>query len=133
MLKTRKYAIAFFVWMALVTWASLSTFSEDDTPDIDIPHFDKAVHFCFYFGAAVLGTFFIRETTHGILPRIKTLIIAAMGAIFFGILIEVLQYSFTLDRQGDSLDALANSCGAITGALAMNWIFSKSKGLKWKN
>ncbi len=132
-LKTRKYAIAFFVWMAFVTWASLSTFPEDDTPDIDIPHFDKAVHFCFYFGAAVLGTLFIRETTHGKSPRIKTLIVAAVGAIFFGILIEVLQYSFTLNRQGDPLDALANSFGAIIGALAMNWLFSRPKGLKWKN
>lgn len=119
--------------MAFVTWASLSTFPEDDTRDIDIPHFDKVVHFCFYFGAAVLGTFFIRETTHGQYPIIKTLIFAALAAILFGILIEVLQYSFTLDRQGDPLDALANSFGAILGALAVNWLFSRPKGLKWKN
>ncbi len=119
--------------MAFVTWASLSTFPDDDTPDIDIPHFDKVVHFGFYFGAAVLGTFFIRETTHGKSPMIKTLVFAAFGAILFGILIEVLQYSFTLDRQGDLFDALANSFGAIVGALAMNWLFSSPKGLKWKN
>lgn len=119
--------------MALVTWASLSTFPEDDTPDIDIPHFDKVVHFGFYFGAAVLCTFFIRETTHGKSPIIKTLIFAALGAIIFGILIEVLQYRFTLERQGDPFDALANSLGAIMGALVMNWLFSRPKGLKWKN
>ncbi len=133
MLKTRRFAIAFFGWMAFVTWASLSTFPDDDTPGINIPNLDKVVHFGFYFGAAVLGTFFIRETTHGKSSLVRTLIFVALGAIIFGIIIEVLQYSFTLDRQGDPLDALANSCGAIMGALAMNWLFSRPKGLKWKN
>ena len=133
MLKTKKFAIAFFGWMAFVTWASLTTFPEDDVPDINIPNFDKLVHFGFYFGAAVLGTFFVRETNHGNSPQMKTLVFVAFGAIIFGILIEVLQYNFTYDRQGDPFDALANSCGAILGAMAMNWLFSRSKGLKWKN
>ncbi len=119
--------------MAFVTWASLSTFPDDGTPNIDIPNFDKVVHFCFYFGAAVLGTLFIRESFLGEFPLARTLIFVTLGAIIFGILIEVLQHSFTLDRQGDPFDALANSCGAILGALAMKWLFSRPKGLKWKN
>lgn len=119
--------------MAFVTWASLSTFPEDDTPDITIPHFDKVVHFGFYFGAAVLGTFFIREMNHGKSSLMSTLIVVVLGAIIFGIVIEVLQYTFTLDRQGDPFDVLANSCGAIIGAMAMNWLFSRTNGLKWKN
>ena len=133
MLKRRKFAFAFFGWMAFVSWASLSTFPDDSTPGINIPHFDKVVHFGFYFGAAVLGTFFIRETSLGKFPLVKTLMLVALGTIIFGIIIEVLQYSFTLDRQGDLYDALANSCGAILGVLVMNRLFSRSKGLKWKN
>ncbi len=133
MLKTRKFAFAFISWMTFVTWASLSSFQDDDTPDINIPHFDKIVHFGFYFGATVLGTFFIRETAHGKSSLIKTSIFVALGAIIFGIIIEVLQYRYTLDRQGDVFDALANSCGAIIGVLAINWFFLGSKGLKWKN
>lgn len=119
--------------MAFITWASLSTISEDDTPDINIPHFDKVVHFGFYFGAVVLGAFFVRETTLGEFHKVKTLLYVALGAIFFGIIIEVLQDSYTLDRQGDLFDALANSFGAIIGALAMYWLFSGPKRLKWKN
>lgn len=119
--------------MAFVTWASLTTFPKDDTPSINIPHFDKMVHFGFYFVAAILGTLFIRETTHDKASLMRTLIFVTLGAIIFGIIIEVLQYSLTLDRQGDPFDALANSCGAIMGAMAMNWLFSSSKGLKWNN
>ncbi len=119
--------------MALITWASLSTFSDDDTPDINIPHFDKVVHFSFYFGAAVLGTLFVRETMRDKPALAKTLVYVVSGAIIYGIIIELLQYTLTDDRQGDIFDALANSCGAIIGVLAMKWLFSKPKGLKWKN
>lgn len=133
MLKTRKYAFAFFGWMTLITWASLTTFPDDDTPDINIPHFDKVVHFVFYFGAAVLGTLFVRESMRDKPALVKTLVYVVSGAIIYGIIIEVLQYTLTDDRQGDIFDVLANSFGAVIGVLAMNWLFSRSKGLKWKN
>lgn len=131
-LKARKFSIAFLGWMIFVTWASLSTFSQDDTPKIDIPHFDKVVHFCFYFGAAVLGTLFARETWCGRSPLHKTLVYVVFGAAAFGILIELLQYNFTTDRQGDIFDALANTCGAMAGALGMKLLFSNKRGLNWK-
>jgi len=119
--------------MTLITWASLTTFPDDDTPDINIPHFDKVVHFVFYFGAAVLGTLFVRESMRDKPALVKTLVYVVSGAIIYGIIIEVLQYTLTDDRQGDIFDVLANSFGAVIGVLAMNWLFSRSKGLKWKN
>ncbi len=118
--------------MAFITWASLSSIPAEHTHDIDIPHIDKVVHLCFYFGAAVLGTFFVRETMHGRTALAETLVYVVFGAIIYGIIIEVLQYHFTLDRQGDPIDALANSCGAIIGALTMKWLFSGGSRLKWK-
>ncbi len=118
--------------MAFVTWASLSSIPGEHTHDFDIPHLDKVVHFCFYFGATVLGTFFVRETVHGRMLLAKTLLFVVLGAIMYGIIIEVLQYNFTLSREGDPLDALANSCGAISGALVMKWLFSGVSRLKWK-
>jgi VanZ family protein len=118
--------------MAFVTWASLATFPDDGTPGIDIPHFDKVVHFCFYLGAVVLGTFFMREVSQGRAPLARTLVYVVVGAIVYGIVIEVVQYTFTLDRQGDSWDALANSLGALFGAMAMKWLFSRRSRLKWK-
>jgi VanZ family protein len=131
-LKAKKFGIAFFGWMFFVTWASLSTFPDDGTPDIDIPHFDKLVHFCFYFGAAVLGTLFVRESFHKRAPLMQTLMYVILGAVAFGILIEVLQYNFTANREGDFYDALANTFGAIIGAWAMKLLFSDKRGLKWR-
>lgn len=118
--------------MALVTWASLATFPEDGTPDISIPHFDKLVHFSFYFGAAVLGTLFVREAMHDSPPLMATLVYVALGAIIYGIIIEVLQYTLTVDRQGDIFDVVANSLGAVIGVWAINKLFSSPNGLKWK-
>lgn len=118
--------------MTLITWASLSTMPEDSTPNIDIPHFDKVVHFSFYFGAVVLATLFVRETFNVRPALVKTLACLVISAIVYGILIELLQYYFTRDRQGDPMDVLVNSCGAFFGALVINWLISRSKGLKWK-
>jgi len=108
--------------MGLVTWASLATFPEEDTPDLGIPHFDKLVHFGFYFG----------EAMHDSPPLARTLIFVALGTIIYGIIIEVLQHTLTVDRQGDIFDVVANSLGAIIGVWVLNKLFSSPKGLKWK-
>jgi len=118
--------------MIFVAWASLSTFADEDTPGFDIPNLDKLVHFCFYFGAAVLGTFFIRERFQNSFSLPKALMYSVLIAVSFGVLMEILQYNFTSDRQGDIFDALANTCGAIAGAAVMKFFFSNKRGLKWK-
>ena len=132
MLNARKFSIAFFGWMIFVTWASLCTFPEDEASSINIPNFDKLVHFSFYFGAAVLGTLFVRKAWTGRPPLTKTLSYVVIGAAIFGIIIEFMQFYFTTDRHGDVLDALANTCGAIAGAATMKALFSNKRGLKWK-
>lgn len=132
-LKHRKFTIAFLIWMVFITYSSLATFPETDAPRIDIPHFDKLVHFVFYFVAAILATFFVRESTNGNFPFRKTLWFVVFGAIVFGIIIEALQYTVTVDREGDWLDACANSLGAVVGTWAMKSYFSSQRRLKWKN
>ena len=119
--------------MALVTYASLSSIEPDDDLDffIDIPHFDKVVHFGFYFGATVLGALFFNEKFRGRYSMPKALAYVALAAIFYGMLIEVLQHTLTTNRDGDFMDALANSCGALMGAWAVKWLFSRGSWLKW--
>lgn len=119
--------------MALVTWASLSSVEPDDDFDffVGIPHFDKLVHFGFYFGATVLGALFFNEKFRGKYAMLKGLAYVVVASIFYGMLIEVLQYTLTTDREGDAVDALANSVGALMGALATKWLFSRVSWLKW--
>ncbi len=121
--------------MVFITFSSLSSFEGTDIyiSRFNIPHLDKAVHFVFYFVAAVLATFFVRESTKGSFPLYKTLCSVVFGAIVFGIIIEVLQFTFTTSRQADLFDALANSLGAISGVWVMKFFFLNEWRLKWKN
>lgn len=52
--------------------------------------------------------------------------------VVYGIIIEVLQYTMTENREGDFLDAMANALGGFCGAIATKWYFSTQRGLKWK-
>lgn len=133
MLKDRKYTIAFISWMVFITFSSLSSFEGTDTSKFNIPNLDKAVHFVFYFVAAVLAIFFVRESTKGSFPLYKTLWSVVFGTIVFGIIIEVLQHTLTANREADLFDALANSLGSISGAWVMKSFFSSERRLKWKN
>ena len=118
--------------MMFVTFASLYSFSDVDTPSLGIPHLDKAVHFTFYFVASILGVLFLRERTDGEIPIKKALLLMLFFTIAFSILMEVLQYSFTLHRTGDILDGIANTIGSICGVVISKIFFAKNRRLNWK-
>lgn len=119
--------------MVFITLLSLFSFSDMDVPNIDIPYVDKLVHFIFYFIAALLGCMFVREVTNGKVTVGKAIRIIVLCVTIYGIIIEVVQSNFTPDREGDVLDILANTLGALWGALAVKFIFSVRTQLKWRN
>lgn len=61
------------------------------------------------------------------------MIIAIVFAIVYGIIIEVLQLKVTQNREGDILDAIANSIGAFMGAGIIKIMFSEKIPLKWSD
>lgn len=132
MLKRQPYTVGFLGWMALITLLSLITFPEDDGPKIEIPNLDKAVHFTFYFVAALLGCLFVRERTSGRVRLNKAILIISIAVILYGIIIEVLQSTYTTERTGDFYDVVANSIGAFAGAYIIKRLFSGKRQLKWK-
>ena len=77
----------------LMTLASLLSFSfpEKDDSSFKVPHADKMVHFMFYFITAILGALFLRELTKGRIPIVSAILKAAIFAVIYGIVIEVLQ------------------------------------------
>ncbi|MRI02481.1 hypothetical protein GH721_18195 [Kriegella sp. EG-1] len=127
------FTIAFIVWLVFVTYSSLSSFSGVDTSSfsINIPNLDKIVHFVFYFNVSVLGVLFIWEHQHWRISLQKAILLMFCFAVIYGIIIEVLQYSFTTDREGDILDAIANSFGGVIGVLTCRYMFSKKGFLHW--
>ncbi|MET6989048.1 VanZ family protein [Sediminicola arcticus] len=133
MLKKSIFTIAFISWMVFITLLSLFSFSEGDLPDFEIPYMDKLVHFNFYFMAALLGVLSVRERTLGKSGLKKTILMILAAVILYGIVIEIMQSVFTVAREGDIFDVIANTFGALIGALAIKVLFSGKRQLKWKN
>ncbi|WP_299164301.1 VanZ family protein [uncultured Eudoraea sp.] len=127
------FTIGFICWILIITILSLSSFEDIDTEGINIPHLDKLIHFFFYFVAAILGILLIRERTKGQFKLSRAIIITALSVIIYGIIIEVIQDTFTENRSGELYDVLANSLGAFFGAVFIIILFSGKTQLKWKD
>lgn len=126
------FTLTFFGWLAFITFSSLTSFSGIDTGSFDIPYGDKLVHFAFYFIAAVLGVFFLREQGQWGFTQRKAFVVIFISTLVFGIIIEVLQYSLTTYREGELLDGIANGVGSLGGIFAAKYIFSKRGFLQWQ-
>lgn len=116
--------------MTLITLLSLFSFSGDGLPYIKIPYLDKLVHFTFYFTATILGFVCLKQYVKPSNLVKKTVWSVALFSIFFGTIIEVLQSTITTTRSGEILDFMANSIGAICGALVVIFVFLKKMQLK---
>ncbi len=132
-LKSYPFRLAFFAWMVLITVLSLVTFPDDPGQSMDFHISDKAVHFVFYFIAAALCVFYLREKTSGTLKLYKAALYGLLVAVVYGIIIEVIQGTLTTERSGEINDVLANCIGGIAGILFVRLLFSSKTGLKWKD
>jgi len=128
------FTFAFFGWLAFVTYSSLTSFSDIDTESFgfEIPHADKIVHFIFYATASFLGVFFLREQRRWSVKLRKALVLMFFLTVAYGIIIEVLQYSYTTSREGDVFDAIANSFGSFCGILASSFLFFRKGLAEWE-
>ena len=118
MLKKKTYFLLAILWTLLVTVLSLITIKSDIGSSINIANKDKFVHFTFYFVFVVL--WFLYVESKNINPKTKYKILFA--SIGYGILMEICQGIFTINRIPDIFDVLANSAGAILGILFMSYI-----------
>ena len=95
---------AFIAACCIIAWLSL----EPTTALPKVSLSDKIEHLIAYFGLAVIGAYAFP-------PHLKRL---AIGLFLGGVGVEVLQALMGLGRQGDPLDALANTIGITLGLLA---------------
>lgn len=132
MLKRFFFTILFTSWVVLITFLSLFSFSGLDTDPISIPYADKITHFIFYLVFVILGCLAMNERKKGNMSLKTTVFSFALLAVVYGMFIEVLQHILTEDRMAEYGDALANTIGAIFGALLIWWYISKKGRLKRK-
>ena len=127
MLKNYRYTILFLCWLVLITSLSLFSLSgfSDMSNGIKIPNADKIVHFTFYFFATLIGSFALREHKRSEISLKSAAKKMFLFSVLYGMIIEILQYSFTQNRHGDFFDFAANSIGAFCGWILIKYYFSR--------
>ena len=108
-LSERNFLFFAIVWTVFITVASLVSFNS--VPKVAIPGNDKLVHFLFYLVFVVLWSFANVKSY----LKLKYDLLIVVFAIFYGIIIEVLQGLLTTTREPDLYDVFANSLGEIIG------------------
>lgn len=110
-----KYNLPSIFWAAFVLWLSLSP--QKGLPHIPIAHFDKAVHFAFYFLlAAFLYYGWMKQQTFPFLQQSSTIKILLVSSLY-GLGIEFCQELLTEDRHFSWTDEAVNVLGAMSGLM----------------
>ncbi|WP_306353438.1 VanZ family protein [Flavobacterium sp. '19STA2R22 D10 B1'] len=117
------FGLALF-WTIFITLLSLMRFSE--VPKIEVENVDKYVHFIFYFGFTMLWYLGL-STKFNTVKKEKIAAIALGIAVVYGIMIEVIQGMFTVSRNADVYDAIANTCGSIFAILVLGIYYKLKK------
>ncbi len=108
-----KYKIFIILWIIVIfVLSSISGNSLERVPKINIPHFDKIVHFSMY---SILQYLFILQFSKIAckIPLTKFLIITSLFSVSYSISMELAQTYLFEKRSGDVLDVLANTTGII--------------------
>ena len=105
MLKKILLVIALLYTIAL---AVLSLLSSDDLPEVEVEYADKIAHAIAYALLSFLWYLSLKSFKIS-----KALLISALIAIIYGIILEVLQGTLTVGRTLDMYDVLANCIGVV--------------------
>ena len=110
-----------------ISWAViiffLSSLSVPKIPGaklIDIPHFDKFVHFSLYAVLLTLWLIDYFKVTKN--PLKRTVLIIIIASVLYGGIMEVIQKVLLQGRSGDFFDFLANTLGIFTALLMFRYI-----------
>ncbi|MCZ4693701.1 VanZ family protein [Ancylomarina euxinus] len=96
------------------------------TSMIEIPHFDKIIHFGLFF---IMGIFLIAELRYQTkLNRISIAIFTFLLIAIYGGAIEILQERYFINRSGDIWDLCADVAGGVCSVF-MFPILKKQKDL----
>ena len=119
-----KYLWAAALWTTAIAVCCLVSMKTFDPNVVKGKYTDKYVHFTFYFGFTILWFLAMRFKNLG--SQTKTRGMVFIMAVIFGILIELSQQFFTVDRSADVVDVLANSTGSAVAVVVL-WLIDKYK------
>lgn len=110
-----KWLIGALVWLGLGVYALI--FREGNQLGIQpFPHFDKFVHlFLFLVQTWLLAKVWLQQ------GRCPPYLFLVMFGLFYAISSELVQHFWTLTRQGDIWDIVADMFGVIIGLQLASW------------
>jgi len=113
------YYRSFLVFLLIFIVSTIPAKEIQKVPFFLFPNFDKLVHlgmyFCFYF----VLIFDIFKAKPGF-SNVKIYFLAALIALIYGGVLEIVQYTLTKTRSGDIFDFLFNAAGVLLAAIV--WI-----------
>lgn len=122
------YLSAAIIWSCSILFLCLESFS--NLPNVEVEYGDKYVHFTFHFLFVIL--WFLYFNYKNSRNKYRTIILLFSFSLFFGILIEFAQQTFTTARKADIYDVFANTIGALFALiiiLAYNFTFKSNSKL----
>jgi len=103
-------------WTGLILYLCLKNANE--IKQIEIPNFDKIIHFVFHFVFTTLWFLYLKKKFNSS-NNINLLVITLIISLVFGIAIELMQQYFTATRTADVFDVLANLFGAFLAVMSI--------------
>lgn len=111
MIKKNKISILLALIILFLSLSKSETFEE--VSFINIPSFDKIVHFFMYF---ILMLSLVYENRL-LMIKAKNIFLLAIIPFLYGILIELLQSYLTVERSAEFYDVCSNTFGVLFAAL----------------
>ena len=112
------------LWLAIICYGLFIPASNLPVkPFLNIPHFDKLVHFSLFFGLCLLLFQPFKKL------NLKHYYLAPALSIVLGFLLETTQQLITISRSSDLFDFLANTSGIAAATLFFYFFVS---GKKWE-
>lgn len=112
------------LWLALICYGLFLPAEDLPTkPFLNIPNFDKMVHFSLFFVFCVLLFRPYKKL------KLKYYLLAPITALLFGAALESVQHIISSTRSSDFYDFLANASG-IVAAIFFYYLFVSDK--KWE-
>ncbi|GAA4014042.1 hypothetical protein GCM10022408_28990 [Hymenobacter fastidiosus] len=119
--RRRAFGILPLAWAALVLGLTLAPArAMPEVPPWELISFDTAAHAFVFFVLAVLSYFSAQRQPPGHWLRQYAFGFTLAGGLLFGALIEVLQTSMHLGRQGEWSDVAGDAIGTLLGLASMH-------------
>ena len=113
-----------FVWASLIfIGSSISGESLNGVKLINIPGFDKLIHFTWYFVLCLLLLTAVSKQRGKL--TLGQIILISFICFSYGGILEILQGTVFTKRSQDIFDFIANCSGAIVATVAFGWFFKR--------